>query len=178
MLNSSCGQQEIDQRLDQQVKKIRSSFDCDISHNQNIDDHCKKQTDSPKTHSIENQSKSTCTGALHCSGTDIVVQSSQQNSKVVVKLCALYKPLLRRFRSYFRESFEKQQAPSSTYQHWTEDQYIMNCKHFMRYQLKVSEDLLTDDSALKMLFFILPNQSRRMGSPEHQKDKGFYSRVF
>ena len=136
MLNSSSGQKEIDHRLDQQVKKIGSSYYCDISHNQDeIDGLCKKQTSSPKPHSIENQSKSTCTGALHCSGTDIVVQSSQQNSKVVVKLCALYKPLLRRFRSYFRESFEKQQAPSSTYQHWTEEQYIKNCKHFMRYQL-------------------------------------------
>ena len=115
---------------------------------------------------------------MDCSEIDKVVQASLQGSKVVVKLCSLYKPILRRFRSYFRESFERHQATSSSYQHWTEHQFKINCREFMRCKLKLPEDLLTHQQILKMLFFILPCQSRRIGGPENELDKELFSRVF
>ena len=48
----------------------------------------------------------------------------------------------------------------------------------MRYKLWVPEDLLTHEQVLKMLFFILPCQSRRIGGPEKEKDRVLYLRVF
>ena len=48
----------------------------------------------------------------------------------------------------------------------------------MRCKLKLPEDLLTHQQILKMLFFILPCQSRRIGGPENELDKELFSRVF
>ena len=48
----------------------------------------------------------------------------------------------------------------------------------MRYKLRVPEDLLTNEQVLKMLFFILPCQSRKIGGPEKEKDRVLYLRVF
>ena len=86
--------------------------------------------------------------------------------------------MLRRFRSYFRESFERHQAPSSTYQHWTEDQFINQCYEFMKCKLQAPKDLLTHEQILKMLILILPCQSRRLSGPDNKKDKALFLRVF
>ena len=48
----------------------------------------------------------------------------------------------------------------------------------MRYKLKIPEDLLTHEQVHKMLFLILPCQSRRIGGSEYKKDKALLSRVF
>ena len=62
MLNSSLGQLEIDHRLNLKDKKIGSRYDCHTSNDQNIiEGRCIKQSDSPKAHSIEDQSKTACT---------------------------------------------------------------------------------------------------------------------
>ena len=48
----------------------------------------------------------------------------------VAKLCALYKPILRRFRGYLRKKFDQKRGPS-TYQHWKSDVYIRQVHFFM-----------------------------------------------
>ena len=47
-----------------------------------------------------------------------------------VKICTLYKPILRRFKSFLRERFDKGRK-MSLYQHWTEYMYLKNVRNFM-----------------------------------------------
>ena len=63
----------------------------------------------------------------------------------VVKLCSLYKPLLRRFRGFFKQYFEKEIAKHSTSQHWDKDCLYSHFRKFMRVKLRVPECLLTDE---------------------------------
>lgn len=61
---------------------------------------------------------------------------------LVVKLCALYKPILRRFKAYFRSMFENLCSRSSTYQHWGIDVFIKEVRIFMKEELQAPEALL------------------------------------
>ena len=47
-----------------------------------------------------------------------------------IKVCTLFKPILRRFRSYLREKFDKGRK-MSLYQHWDEQAYFRNVQIFM-----------------------------------------------
>ena len=53
-----------------------------------------------------------------------------------VKLDAVYKPILRRFRGYFRDKFDQSQNKRS-YIHWTTDHYVRNVTAFMTKDLKL-----------------------------------------
>ena len=57
-----------------------------------------------------------------------------------VKLDAVYKPILRRFRGYFRDKFDQSQNKRS-YIHWNIDTYVLNVTKFMKSDLKLPDAL-------------------------------------
>ena len=57
-----------------------------------------------------------------------------------VKIDSLYKPILRRFRAYFRAKFDSHYNVKH-FQHWTVSTYIQNVRTFMIKDLKVPETL-------------------------------------
>ena len=71
-----------------------------------------------------------------------------------VKVCTLFKPLLRLFRSFLRSKFDKGRKPS-VYQHWDESTYIDNVSAFMN-ELKLPSDLIDHDNTLKILTILFP----------------------
>ena len=66
-----------------------------------------------------------------------------------VKVCTLFKPLLRRFRSFLRTKFDKGRKPS-VYQHWDEITYLDNVRAFMN-ELKLPPELVDHEGTLKIL---------------------------
>ena len=62
------------------------------------------------------------------------------NKVLSVKLDAVYKPILRRFRGYFRDRFDRSQNKKS-YIHWTTDTYIENVTAFIQEDLKLPDAL-------------------------------------
>ena len=68
------------------------------------------------------------------SGSEAYHSSTSYNSYMesgsMIKVDALFKPLLRRFRSYFRNRFDKNHNKRN-YQRWNNDQYMQHVKTFM-----------------------------------------------
>ena len=77
-----------------------------------------------------------------------------------VKICTLYKPILRRFKSYLRERFD-QGRKMSLYQHWTEYMYLKNVRTFMD-DIKLPQSLKDQESTLKMLTILFPCTIRKI----------------
>ena len=71
-----------------------------------------------------------------------------------VKVCTLFKPLLRRFRSFLRTKFDKGRKPS-VYQHWDESAYLDNVRAFMN-ELRLPSELIDHDNILKILTILFP----------------------
>ena len=71
-----------------------------------------------------------------------------------VKVCTLFKPILRRFRSFLREKFD-QGRKMSLYQHWTEDMFLENTCRFMD-DIKIPKELKDQDNTLKLLTILFP----------------------
>ena len=71
-----------------------------------------------------------------------------------VKVCTLYKPILRRFRSFLREKFD-QGRKMSLYQHWTEYMFLKNASIFMD-NIQLPHNLKDQENTLKLLTIILP----------------------
>ena len=57
-----------------------------------------------------------------------------------VKIDSLYKPILRRFRAYFRAKFDSHYNVKH-FQHWTVSTYIKNVRTFLIEDLNVPEAL-------------------------------------
>ena len=77
-----------------------------------------------------------------------------------VKLDAVYKPILRRFRGYFRDRFDNVHSKKS-YMHWTTENYIQQIRAFMVDELALPEPLMCDANIVKMLTLIFPCTTRR-----------------
>ena len=80
--------------------------------------------------------------------------SSALIKKDSIKLSTLYKPILRRFRSYIRSVFD-QGRKQSLYQHWSHDTYLNNTRQFMD-RLKIPIELRDHDNVLRLLTIIFP----------------------
>ena len=80
--------------------------------------------------------------------------SSALIKKDSIKLSTLYKPILRRFRSYIRSVFD-QGRKQSLYQHWSHDTYLNNTKQFMD-RLRIPSELRDHDNVLRLLTIIFP----------------------
>ena len=94
-------------------------------------------------------------------------ESMGKTSKLhVVKVCSLFKPLLRRFRSFFRTKFD-QGRKISLYQHWKPEGYINHTRKFMK-SMQFPEALMDEASTLKMLTIIFPCTIKKV-KPNHFK---------
>ena len=98
--------------------------------------------------------------ALNETSKIICVESQNQIQTRYVKVCTLYKPILRRFRSYLREKFDKGRK-MSLYQHWTEYVYLKNASIFMD-EIKLPHDLKDLDNTLKLLTIIFPSTMKKI----------------
>ena len=88
----------------------------------------------------EDQTKTTDPTVNATKNLDLTSQNDSVSTKSVeaqnlkqtryVKICTLYKPILRRFKSFLRERFD-QGRKMSLYQHWTEYMYLKNVRNFM-----------------------------------------------
>ena len=72
-----------------------------------------------------------------------------------IKIDALYKPVLRRFRSTFRKEFEAKHSVKR-FQHWTISDFTLHIAGFMAEELAVPVDLLNEQNVLKMLIILFP----------------------
>ena len=72
-----------------------------------------------------------------------------------IKIDALYKPILRRFRSTFRKQFELNQNVKR-FQHWSINDYIQNVTTFMSEFEDMPEVLLETEHVKKMLILLFP----------------------
>ena len=72
-----------------------------------------------------------------------------------IKIDALYKPILRRFRSTFRKQFEVNQNVKR-FQHWNSNDYILNVTKFMSEFEDLPEVLLDPEHVKKMLVLLFP----------------------
>ena len=77
-----------------------------------------------------------------------------------VKLDAIYKPILRRFRKYFRAKFDETQK-NHGYIHWTAEKYFQNLQIFVMRDLKLPPELQDDQSVVKVLTLVFPCTLRR-----------------
>ena len=69
-----------------------------------------------------------------------VRHSRTKKASVDVKLCAIFKPFLRRFRAFIRQKFDAGRS-YSTYQHWNNNKYQQQVRKFMMQDLSMPEDL-------------------------------------
>ena len=65
----------------------------------------------------------------------------------------MYKPILRRFRSCIRQTFD--QGRKRFYLHWSHQDYLENVRQFMD-QLQIPQELRCYDNVLKLLTIIFP----------------------
>ena len=93
-----------------------------------------------------------------------------------IKVCTLYKPILRRFRSYLRTKFDKGRKPS-IYQHWTEEIYFENVRIFMN-DLKMPQELMNEDNTLKLLTILFPCSLKKIQPKQLVKVRELFSNIF
>ena len=93
-----------------------------------------------------------------------------------IKVCTLYKPILRRFRSYLRTKFDKGRKPS-IYQHWTEELYFENVRIFMN-ELQMPQELMDQDNTLKLLTILFPCSTKKIQPKELVKVRESFSNIF
>ena len=93
-----------------------------------------------------------------------------------IKVCTLYKPILRRFRSYLRTKFDKGRKPS-IYQHWTEEIYFENVRIFMN-DLKMPQELMDEDNTLKLLTILFPCSLKKIQPKQLVKVRELFSNIF
>ena len=77
-----------------------------------------------------------------------------------IKIDALYKPILRRFRSLFRKQFEKDHN-KKRFQQWKNSEFVDEVIKFMIEKLQVPKDLLDAESVEKMLVILFPCITKR-----------------
>ena len=93
-----------------------------------------------------------------------------------IKVCTLYKPILRRFRSYLRTKFDKGRKPS-IYQHWTEEIYFENVRIFMN-DLKMPQELMDQDNTIKLLTILFPCSLKKIQPKQLVKVRELFSNIF
>ena len=106
--------------------------------------------DSPKLENSQGQN----TSSLNSSKSNVSTALDTYQPRYV-KVCTLYKTILRRFRSFLRERFDRGRK-MSLYQHWTEYMYLKNMRNFMD-DIKLPQDLKNQDNTLKLLTIIFPS---------------------
>ena len=96
--------------------------------------------------------------------------SNQTSSKPThVKVCSLFKPLLRRFRSFFRNKFD-QGRKISLYQHWKPEGFLSHIRKFMR-SMHLPEALMDEINTLKVLTIIFPCTVKRVKPNQHLQER-------
>ena len=65
----------------------------------------------------------------------------------LIKLDTLYKPILRRFRDFFRAKFGENYSKRA-FQKWSSVQYLNNVRAFMKNRLKLPDDLMDERSVV------------------------------
>ena len=98
-----------------------------------------------------------------------------------VKLSALYKPLLRRFRAHFRAKFDEFHNKKLC-QHWANERYLKEVRAFMVKGLVLPDALQDNDSTIKMVTLLFPCTIRKLFDiPLQQMDertRTFFVQVF
>lgn len=94
-----------------------------------------------------------------------------------VKLDSLYKPILRRFRAYFRSKFDLLHNPN-TYQHWTNEGYIHKVRVFCTEQLKLPEAIMDHQSIVKVVTILFPCTLRKDMGACPFNTRSFFVQVF
>ena len=95
-----------------------------------------------------------------------------------VKLDAVYKPILRRFRGYFRDKFDSVHSKKS-YMHWTTENYLTHIRGFLKDELLLPDELMTDANVVKMLTLIFPCTTRRpLPNLTERVDRILFAQVF
>ena len=93
-----------------------------------------------------------------------------------VKIDALYKPILRRFRAFFRSKFDCHHNVKH-FQHWTANAYIKNVQIFMTEDLKLPETLLDIENIVKMITLLFPCSLRKK-MPTDLEPRSHFAQVF
>ena len=108
----------------------------------------------------------------------ISVDKDQATSEKVhvVKVCSLFKPLLRRFRSFFRTKFD-QGRKISLYQHWKPEGFVLHTKKFMK-SLKVPDALMDEASMLKILTIIFPCTIKKVKPNQYVRERTLLIQIF
>ena len=120
--------------------------------------------------------KKPASNLYHSSGIDSL--SNYSVPLVSIKLDSLYKPILRRFRSYFRSVFDLSHNPK-TYQHWSNDSFLIKVREHCTYYLKLPEELLDEESIIKILTILFPCSIRKnFGSSNLLQTKQLFIKVF
>ena len=86
-----------------------------------------------------------------------------------MKVCTLYKPILRRFRSYLRTKFDNGRK-MSLYQHWTEESYMTNIIAFMN-DLNLPQELKDDENMLILLTILFPCTVKKIRPTEYTEER-------
>ena len=94
----------------------------------------------------------------------------------VVKVCSLFKPLLRRFRSFFRTKFD-QGRKISLYQHWKPETFVLHTKKFMK-SLGVPDALMDEASMLKILTIIFPCTIKKVKPNQYVRERTLLIQIF
>ena len=99
------------------------------------------------------------------------------NNEPIVKLCALYKPILRRFRAFMRKKFDRKRRPS-LYQHWSTDVYMSQVRTFMVDILSLPSQFINAVDILKMLTLLFPCSIKKVFPNHYKIERLFLVRVF
>ena len=95
-----------------------------------------------------------------------------------VKLDAIYKPLLRRFRYYFRAKFDEGRNKRA-YLYWSTQDSIDHIVKFMTQKLALPAALMDEENIIKMLTLIFPCSTRKpLPAMTSNVDRTAFARVF
>ena len=94
----------------------------------------------------------------------------------VVKVCSLFKPLLRRFRSFFRTKFD-QGRKISLYQHWKPETFVLHTKKYMK-SLGIPDALMDEASMLKILTIIFPCTIKKVKPNQYVRERTLLIQIF
>ena len=91
---------------------------------------------------------------------------------------AVYKPIMRKFRSYFRDRFD-QSHNKKGYMHWKTEKYISEIQKFMATDLNLPKELMEYQNVAKMLTLLFPQSTRRpIPNLRHEVDRILLAQVF
>ena len=86
--------------------------------------------------------------------------NSYIESGTAIRVDCLFKPLLRRFRHYFRDRFDSNHNKRS-YHRWSIQKYLQHVHTYMKKELALPDELLDEESIGKMLTILFPQSNKR-----------------